>query len=298
MRQQGRLQRQRLRHLRRRGHVLGHEAQGEAGSEAAREHLLRGLALGDRAAPGGCVDDLDQARRVEAEAAPHEHGLAGRRHGRGREVVVERLEGVPRAHAADLVDGAAQALQQGTGAGDVGGRAARHDGERAVRRAGHAAGDGRVHEGHAVRGQFAGQRARARRGGAAHVDEEAAASQSLGQPAERHLAHDAAVRQHGDGDVAGLAQRARFRRRRAVLRREGPCHVRARVVHGECVAGREQARHGPAHAPQPDEADAEARRLSHRRPPHRGAASSWPWGGACAWRCASRPPCARPRPRR
>ena len=121
--------------------------------------------------------------------------------------------------------------------------AAHHDGERGVLGFCDRARYRRVHHGDAVRRQRPAERPGSRRVGRAHVDDQRAVAKR-GHGLEHHVAHHAAVGQHGDEDVGALRRGA---------------HGRAVAVAGAVerlhgVASRGQvAGHRPTHGAEADE---------------------------------------------
>ena len=91
----------------------------------------------------------------------------------------------------------------------------------------------------------------------AHVDDNRAVRQRIGDPVAQHrVLHDAAVWKHGDDRTRGRERARVAARHRASLLGEPQLNVAICVPDHKCVAGPSQVRgHWPAHPPEADETD-------------------------------------------
>ena len=184
----------------------GHQRQREAAGVAARHDELAQLGLGGDVATAGRIEHVGEDVQVQTHAARDQQRLAGRQQTGGVHIVVQRLHGMGRADRAGGDQRGAHARQQRTRALQVGGIAARHDGQRR-RRPCHGAGYRRVDQRQSGRAQQRRQPQRLRGIGRAHVQQQGTGPQQRHQAwtAPRALDHGighGAVGQHGDDDVA------------------------------------------------------------------------------------------------
>jgi hypothetical protein len=190
--------------------------------------------------------------------------------GSGSQEVVERFHGVAAAEAADLEQITAHAGQQRLDRSNRGTVAPDHDGEAAVRRARHAAGDRGIEQRDVAPCELLSERAGTDGIGRTHVDHDRAGAQIGGEGTalrlQQRLAHLVAGRQHGDHDI-GVARHlgeafscpTRVRLRKAV--RAFGSNV---VGHHVVAAAHEIGGHGRTHIAETDEPDAS--RLAHCSP--------------------------------
>ena len=107
-----------------------HQRQREAAGVAARHDELAQLGLGGDVATAGRIEHVGEDVQVQTHAARDQQRL-GRQQTGGVHIVVQRLHGMGRADRAGGDQRGAHARQQRTRALQVGGIAARHDGQRA-----------------------------------------------------------------------------------------------------------------------------------------------------------------------
>jgi hypothetical protein len=144
---------------------------------------------------------------------------------------------------------------------EVGGGTAHHDAERTVDGALDAARYRRVEQRHARRGEIARQLLGVDWIGRAHVEHQCPRRQALARgiaALDQRLAHDFAVREHGDQRIGALGRRLGRRCRQG--RRMGPDEIRHRLLRdveqAELIARTNEAcRHRPAHHAEANEGD-------------------------------------------
>ena len=184
--------------------VLGQQRELEAGRVGAGDDVAADDDLGDEAAAGRGVDDLEQRRRFHAEALTDVQRLGGGGVAGGGEEVVEGLDRVPRAEPAGAEDPPPSTSSTGVACATP--RRPRHRPSATARRSRRAGRHRRPARRRPRRrtAQPLGDRAVAGRAGGAHVDDHRpAAAAGRGRPPSRaRRAHDPVVGQHRDDDLA------------------------------------------------------------------------------------------------